>query len=148
MRDLELTIGFLMAIERGDLSLLPKLLSETLIFRGSTLRPLNKREIITLITAVRAGIPNWRSHFRDVRIDGKVIRMTIEVTGTHLRPLPGIFPGMPDHPPTGRAFHLPPETINFLISGDTIEQISIDPVKGGGFIGMLEQLGIPVPIPN
>lgn len=148
MKDLELTIGFLLAIERGDLSMLRQLLSETLIFRGSTLRPLNKRETITFITGVRAGIPDWRSHFRDVRADGSIIRMTIEVTGTHSRMLPGIFPGMPDHPPTGRVFHLPPETIEFLVSGDCIEQISIEPVSGGGFIGMLEQLGIPVPIPN
>lgn len=148
MIDLEISIGFLLALEQGDFVRMSKLLDDNMLFCGPVPRPYSKQAFLGLISAVRAGVPNWKSHFRDVQVAHSIVSMTIEMTGAHLQRLPGPFPGMPTHPPTGVYFHLPPERIEFAISGEKITRIHIEPVPGGSISGILEQLDIPIPAMN
>jgi hypothetical protein len=148
MKQLDIAIGFIMAIEKGDLTQAASLLGEDMLFCGPVRHPLTRSELIQFLSALRRGVPDWRSHFRGVEIDLPFVRMTIEVTGRHLRPLSGLLPGMPTYPPTGLAFHLPPEGMIFLIENNSIHRIHLEPVQGGWIDGMLEQLGLTAPVMN
>lgn len=146
MKELELTIGFILAIEQGNMERLASLLADDLIFSGPLQKPMNKSAFMSFITGLLHGIPNWRSHFREVDVDGPFVSMTIEVTGAHLRTL--YLPGMLPHAPTGESFHLPPERLQFFIDGEKIRRIHLEPVEGGWINGMLDQLGILQPAVN
>ena len=146
MKQLELTIGFIVNLESGKLDDLASLLAEDFLFCGPVFRPLNKYAFVHLLGAMRHGIPNWKSHFREVEVDGDFVRMTIEVTGAHLCTLH--LPGMLPHPPTGESFHLPPQQLEFFLVNDKIQRIHLEPVHGGWVDGIMEQLGIPFPAVN
>jgi hypothetical protein len=151
--NLQVSIGCLLAIEGGDFEMLDRLLAEDMLFCGPQVfgpmpQPMSKKQFVNLMKAIRSGIPNWRSHFHEVASNGPFVSMTIQVSGAHLCHLPGLLPGMPDHPPSGVSFHLPPERIEFTIIDGKITRIHLEPVPGGGIIGMLEQLGILVPSIN
>lgn len=107
MKQLELAIGFILAIEKGDLTQAASLLSKEMLFCGPVRHPLTGAELIRLLTALRRGVPDWKSHFCGVGVDLPFVRMTIEVTGHHQRPLTGLLPGMPTYP-HGACF--PPST--------------------------------------
>jgi hypothetical protein len=149
MVELEVSIGFLLAMERGDFYRVDRLLSENVRYCGPVPHPLDKAALLCLLRAIRAGIPNWKANFHDVQAHSPFASMTLEISGTHLRPLPPLLPGMYTHPPTGKPFRLPPERIEFTISAaKQITHIHIDPVPGGGHLGMLAQLDILVPVSN
>jgi hypothetical protein len=148
MRELELTIGALLSIEQGDIPRLAALLTDDMVFCGPVPEPLSRLQYLTLISALRAGIPDWKFHFYDVRVEGRFVSMNTRLTGTHSRLMPGFMPGMPSQVPTGRKFQLPVERIEFALEGDLIARIHVDPVTGGGVAGMMEQLGILIPASN
>jgi len=148
MKELELTIGALLSIEQGDFSRLSALLTDDMVFCGPVPEPLNKQQYLALISALRAGIPDWKFHFYDVRVEGRFVSMNTRLSGTHSRVMPGFMPGMPSQVPTGRRFQLPVERIEFALEGNLIARIHIDPVTGGGVTGMMEQLGILIPVSN
>jgi hypothetical protein len=142
MQELELSLGFLQAIEQGKITLAAGLLAEDMLFSGPVSHPVGKIAFVELLAAIRGGIPNWRAHFRGVIVDQPFVRMTIQVSGAHLRPLGRLLPGMPYHHPTGESFQLPPQLIEFEIRENKIHRIYVEPVDGGWIEGMLDQLKI------
>lgn len=148
MIELEVPIRFVMAVEAGNFAALEDLLADEMRFCGPVSRPLDKKQFIQIMRAMRTGIPNWKSHFRDVNFRGNITSMTIEVTGAHLHTmppmpcLPPLLSGTTAYPPTGKTFHLPAEHVEFALDRGKIIRIHLDPVPGGWVIGILEQLGI------
>jgi hypothetical protein len=148
MKELEITIGYLLAIEEGNLRRVADLLADDMVFCGPVPQPLSRDDYLAIISGLRSAIPDWKFHFYNVEVDGRFISLVTQITGSHNCTLPAIFPGMTMHPPSGLTFKLPVERMEFALEGDRIARIHVDPVSGGGFAGILEQLNILLPEKN
>jgi hypothetical protein len=142
----EITSKVLDALEKGDIKSSASYYADNLTFSGPVPMPLNKTQFLDLMTKVTTGVPDWKFNKHDLRVEGQTVIVPVQVTGTQTRTLPGLMPGMPDLPATNRSFRIPPEVIRVTFQGDRVVDIHVDPVPGGGIPGMLEQLGVPVPV--
>jgi hypothetical protein len=133
-------------IESNDLNSSKSLYSDDFTFSGPVPVPLNKAQYLELMGKVLQGVPNWNFHRHDLRVEGDTVIVPVRVAGTQTGRLPGLMPDMPDLPATNRSFRNPPEEMRITVRGDRIVDVNIEPVPGGGVLGMLEQLGVSVPV--
>jgi SnoaL-like domain len=142
---------FMTALEAKDFDTASSLLSDDFVFSGWTPRPLDKNQFMTLMGGLKEGIPNLAYHFHSVhnvheRLEDNRVKAAIQLSGTQtdgfvLTPL-----GLPPIPQMARAVSLPVEHWNYTVEHDQITRISVERVEGGGIQGVLQQLGIDVPI--
>lgn len=145
---------FMTALEAKDFDTASSLLSDDLVFSGWTPRPLDKSQFLTLMGGLKEGIPNLAYHFHTVhdihdvheRQQDSRVKATIQLSGAQtdgfvLPPL-----GLPPIPQMARAVSLPVEHWNYTVEGDQITRIAVERVEGGGIQGVLQQLGVDVPI--
>jgi SnoaL-like domain len=146
MQMVDLTNRALDAMESGTIKSSSSLYSDDFTLTGPIPMPLNKNQYLDLMEKVTKGVPDWNFHRHDLRTEGQTVFVPVQITGTQNRTLPGLMPDMPDLPPTNRSFRLPPEVVQITFRGDKISRIHVDPVPGGGIPGMLEQLGVSIPV--
>lgn len=113
-----------------------------MIFSGPVPQPIKRDEYVTLLKNLVGGCPDWNFHARDFTVSGDTVKVTVAITGTQSRTLPGLMPGMEALTPTNKRFILPEEHISFKVRGDKIFECSVDKVPGGGVMGILTQLGV------
>jgi hypothetical protein len=142
----DITNQVLDALEKGDAKSTAKYYTENFTFSGPVPMALNKDQFLDLMTKVTTGVPDWKFNRHDLRVEGQTVIVPVQVTGTQTRMLPALMPGMPDLPATQRAFRIPPEVIRVTFQGERVMDIHVDPVPGGGIPGMLEQLGVAIPV--
>jgi predicted ester cyclase len=134
------------SLERGDVQSNAHYYADNFTFSGPVPEPLNKSQFLDLMTKINQGVPDWSFNRGKLRVEGQTVIIPVQVTGTQTRTLPGLMPGMPDLPATNRSFRIPPETIRIKFQGERAVDIHVDPVPGGGIPGMLEQLGVAIPV--
>jgi SnoaL-like polyketide cyclase len=116
--------------------------TEDMIFSGPVPQPIKRNEYVTLMKNLVGAFPDWNFHARDFRVLGDTVTVTVGITGTHTRTLPGLMLGMLALPPTNKRFILPEEHLSIKVRGDKICELVADVVPGGGVIGILAQLGV------
>ena len=142
----DITSKALDAIERGDIQSTADDYAENFTFSGPVPMPLNKSQYLDIMAKVTSGVPNWNFNREPARVQGQKVIVPVHITGTQTRTLPGLMPGMPDLPATNRSFTNPHETIEVTFQGERIVDIHVEPVPGGGILGMLEKLGVAIPV--
>jgi hypothetical protein len=135
-------------IEKGDIDSSRSLYTDDFTFTGPVPMPLNKDQYLDLMKKVTKGVPNWNFHRHDIRVEGQTVIVQVQVAGTQTGTLSSLMPGMPDLPPTNRSFRTPPEVIRITFRGDRAIDVHVDSVPGGGIPGMLQQLGVSLPVPG
>ncbi len=151
-RAAEIVTAFMEALEAKEFDKAATYLSDDFQFTGSTPRPLNKDQFIRLSSELAEGMPNLSYHFHDLQeVDelqgvGSRERATIQITGTQVNSFELVPLSLPLIPETGLPVSLPEVHWEYLIKGDTITAIDVEQVPGGGIYGMLQQLGIDIPI--
>jgi hypothetical protein len=127
-------------------------LSDIFQFSGSTPLPLNKDQFIRYSSDLAEGMPNLSYHFHDIQEvkdllgEGDRVRAAIQITGPHTNTFqiaPLVLPPMPE---TNNSVALPVEHWEYVVKGNTIASIRVEQVSGGGIAGILQQLGIDIPI--
>lgn len=152
MNALDTVRTFMLALEARDFAKAGTYLARDFIFSGWTPQPLNREQFITVMSGLKAGIPNLTYHFhtehkgRDLLELDTQVRGAVQITGNQtdsfiLPPL-----GLPPIPQMARAVSLPEEHWNYTVQKDQIAQISVERAAGGGIQGLLQQLGIDAPI--
>jgi hypothetical protein len=148
----EIVTSFMKALEFKQFDIAAAYLTDTFQFSGSTPLPLNKDKFISYSSALAEGMPNLSYHFYNLQEvaarlgEGNRVRATIQITGTHTRDFQVLPLGFPPIPATNRSVLIPEEHWEYAIKGKTIAFIRVEQVSGGGIAGMLEQLGIDIPI--
>jgi hypothetical protein len=74
------------------------------------------------------------------------VRAAIQITGTHTNTFQIAPLGLPLMPETNNSVALPVEHWEYVVKGNTIASIRVEQVSGGGITGILQQLGIDIPI--
>jgi hypothetical protein len=133
-------------VEQGDFDRVAGFLAEDFTLTGPVPMPLAKGEFLGLVRGLVAGIPNWRFNTHGWQETGDSVSVKVRITGTHTGELPGLMPGMPAAAATNKSFALPEECMEFQFRGGKIARFQVDPVPNGGVPGILQQLGIAVPV--
>ncbi len=142
----DITNQVLDAIEKGKVKSVSNYFADSFKLVGPMPKPQNKEQYLDELTKLTSGIPNWNFNRHDLRVDGQTVVVPVHITGTQSRKIPSLMPDMPDLPASNRSFSLPNEIIRMKFRGESIVEVNIDPVPGGGINGILEQLGVQIPV--
>ncbi len=116
--------------------------TEDMMLSGPVPKPLNRDDFVSLMKNLVGAAPDWNFHARNFTVRDDVVKVTVSITGTQTRTLPGLMPGMSALSPTNKRFSLPEEHLAFKVRGDKISECVVDAVPGGGVTGILSQLGV------
>ena len=148
----EIVTAFMEALEFKKFDKAAAYLSENFQFSGPAPLSLNKDKFISYWSALATGMPNLSYHFHDPREvierlgEGKRVRATIQIIGTHTNDFQILLLGFPPIPATNKSVLLPEEHWEYAVKGNTIAFIRVEQVSGGGIGGILQQLGVDIPI--
>lgn len=140
MKTLDIVKKALADIEKGAID--ASLYTNDMVFSGPVPKPMKRDEYVTLLKNIVGASPDWNFHAREFTVSGDTVKVTVAITGTQTRTLPGLMPGMLALPPTNKRFILPEEHLSLKVRGDKISECIADTVPGGGVMGMLAQLGV------
>jgi len=132
----------LSAIERRELDAFARHLADDAVCVGLVPHVMKKPECIRVLSALTAGMPDWRFNAEGWEADLDRVSATVEVTGTQSAVLPPVLPSVPPVLATGRHVHLPRTRIDLIFRHGKIIRIAFQDVPGGGVLGVLGQLGI------
>jgi predicted SnoaL-like aldol condensation-catalyzing enzyme len=148
----EIVTAFMEALEAKEFDKAAMYLSDNFQFSGSTPLPLNKDKFISYSSALATGMPNLSYHFHDLQEvagrlgEGNRVKAAIQITGTQTNSFQVVVLGFPPIPETNKSVLLPVEHWDYAVKGNTIALTRVEQVSGGGITGILEQLGIDIPI--
>ena len=132
------------AFEAGQFEDAASYLADDFVFSGPVPEPVGKKEFVGLQSGLIQGIPDWKFNGHNFRSQGDTTNCVVQITGTHTGTIPGLMPGMPDVPATGKHFSLPEEPSRVVVRDGKIASFATDQVPGGGVMGIFQQLGIPM----
>ncbi|NIM92141.1 MAG: hypothetical protein GTO18_00285, partial [Anaerolineales bacterium] len=130
METKELAQNFVDAFNKGDLDAVASYLSEDFQFSGPVPEPLSAAEWIGFSRILKAAFPDIQYNLRVESINGKVVKTSSKVSGTHTGDLDMSAMGMGVIPATGKSFSNPEEYGFATVEGDKITSIQIDSVEG------------------
>lgn len=152
MNGADIVKQFMIALETQEFTLASDYLADDFTYTGMLPRPLTKKQFITLMKELKYGMPNMSLNVHDIRETSNELKQeqnaegTVQITGTQSNPMELVPLSLPTIPETNRHIILPPEQWRFTIMNDKISTIVVPPIPGGGISGLLQQLGIDIPI--
>jgi predicted ester cyclase len=146
MTGIEIVKAMLAAAEAGDFNKAGGMLTDDMLFAGPVPKPVSKVEFIGIQSAMRAGIPDWKFGASDFKENGNQVTAVLQITGTQTKELKLPMPGMAPIPATGKHVSLPKEPATFTIKDGKVARLETAVVPGAGVMGVLAQLGVPVPM--
>ncbi|RJP77622.1 MAG: hypothetical protein C4524_07825 [Candidatus Zixiibacteriota bacterium] len=119
---------------------LARYLSDDFVYSGAIPEPLSKHQYIEFMAAIKQALPDWSYAIEAIKDLGhNVIRLLVQPQGTHMGDL--ILPGMEPISATGARLVLPHEIVDYTFKDHKILEIVSWTSSGGGFSGLLTQLG-------
>ncbi|HVO44252.1 MAG TPA: ester cyclase [Aggregatilineales bacterium] len=106
-------------------------------------QPIGLEEFIAVNRANLAAFPDWHFEIKQIQTQGDKTTVTVQVSGTHNGPLN--VPGMPPVPASGKKVSVPDRFVCTFGNDNKLHQMDFDTPPGGGFIGVMQQLGIQMP---
>jgi predicted ester cyclase len=146
MNGIDIVKSALSAAEAGDFARVSGMLTDDMKFAGPVPNPVGKKEFIGIQSAMVAGIPDWKFNATDYKEAGDKVMAMFQIAGTQTKELRLPLPGMQPLPATGKHVSLPKEPVTFTIKDGKISRLESAAVPGGGVMGVLAQLGVPVPM--
>jgi hypothetical protein len=107
---------------------------------------LSKRDFMSVMQNLLAGFPDLTFGLHDVQTVDDQASFFLHINGTNTQDIPSLFSGMPPIKATGKPVHLPEEPCTATFRGDKIREITVETVPGAGIQGLLEQLGVQIPL--
>ena len=144
MNAIDIVKAGLAATEAGDFKKLDDMVADDYVFAGPVPEPLGKREFMGLQSALLTAMPDWKFNATDFKENGDEVTVTLQVTGTHTGQLSLPMPGIPILPASGKQVSLPGEISTFTVKNGKLARLDIIPTPGGGLLGILSQLGVPM----
>lgn len=133
------------AIQKGDFKMAKSLLSPDFKFSGPVPEPINGDNWLGMSTNLKKAFPDLDYHFHVTGADGDVVKITAQLKGTHTNDLDVSAMNMGVIPATKKSFANPLEHGKLTVKGDKVTSWAVEPISGGGLMGILGQLGVRVP---
>ena len=148
MNPREIVQALLDCVQRGDFQKARFLVSKDCQFSGSVPELIRRETWMRLNKNLKKSCPNLDYQFHVDRVDGmsgNVVKISAELKGTQSGVLDLSPVGLGVTPATNKSFATPRECGRVTIMGDKVASWVVDPVEGGGLMGILGQLGLTVP---
>src|SRR5688572_10197526 len=145
MNQREIVQALLDSVQRGDFEKAKSFLSNDYQFSGPVPEPINAETWLGINKNLKKAFPNLDYHFHVDGVDGDVTKISAELKGTHSGLLDLTPVGLGVIPATNKSFATPREHGKVTCKGDKVVSWVVDRIEGGGLMGILVQLGIPVP---
>jgi hypothetical protein len=148
MNPREIVQALLDSVQRGDFEKARFLVSKDCQFSGSVPEPIKREVWMGINKNLKRACPNLDYHFHVDRVDGLdggVVKISAELKGTHSGVLDLSALRLGVTPATDKSFAMPREHGKVTIKGDKVASWVVEPIAGGGLMGILDQLGIAVP---
>ena len=145
MNAIDMIKSGLNGMEMGQPGKLADTLTDDMVFAGPVPEPVGKREFIGIQSAMVAAMPDWKFNATDFKQNGDQVTAFFQITGTQTRELSLPMPGFHSIPASGKHVSLPREAITITIKNGKVSRLESATVPGGGVMGVLSQLGVPLP---
>ena len=145
MNAIDMIKSGLAGMESGQPGKLAEILSDDMVFAGPVPEPVGRREFLGLQTALVAAMPDWKFNAADFKQKGEQVTAYFQITGTQTGDLSLPMPGFQKFPASGKHVSLPREAITITLKNGKVSRLESSPVPGGGVMGVLSQIGAPVP---
>ena len=144
--DSKATVQALMdSIQKGDFEQAKSLLSEDFQFSGPVPEPINREAWMGISANLKAAFPDLDYHFHVDDAAGDDVNISAQLKGTHSRDLDLTSLNMGVIPATNKSFANPLEHGKATVKGGKIVSWSVEPIEGGGIMGILSQIGVKLP---
>lgn len=138
----QVVLRFIKAIEQGDTKALDEVLAQDFVFAHEKApKPMDKPTFIRVARAMQEAFPDcsFNPEFKEESPDR--VTADIKIRGTHTGTLDVPLEGIPRTEATGRKVELPTENGIWILEGGKITRHEVPAVEGGGFEGILQQIG-------
>ena len=134
--------AFMAAWEKGDRLQLLKLADPQFQLHNLYHMPVGIETMIMIMHSHLKAFPDCCFNVRDFIQEGDCVRVTVQVTGTHLGRLENLIPASHALPPTGRRIDLSPHHLTLTVEAGKIIAISDDSLTESMGTTLYRQLGI------
>jgi len=148
MNPREIVQALLDSVQRGDFQKARFLVSKDCQFSGPAPESIKREAWMGINKNLKKAFPNLDYNFHVDRVDGLdggVVKISAELKGTHTGVLDLSPLGLGVAPATNKSFATPHEHGRVTIKGDKVASWVVEPIEGGGLMGILGQLGLTVP---
>jgi predicted ester cyclase len=141
----EIAQAFVDAYNAGDFETASTFLTDDFQFSGPVPEPVGKEAFIGLSRIIQAGIPDLNYNARVVGVEGNVVKVTHQLSGTHTADLDLTAMGMDVVPATGKSFSNAEEKFDYTVEGDKIVSLHTEPIEGAGLEALFQAIGYQPP---
>jgi hypothetical protein len=135
----------LAAVEQSRFDEAERLIADDFEMLGPAPNPVHKQDWLGNHRSMNVAFPDYAFNATELEErDGKVF-CRMRITGTHRGTLDLSSLGVPSLPATNKRFALPPQQVEWHFRGDRITRAIVENPPGGGFAGLLKQLGAELP---
>jgi hypothetical protein len=148
MNPRETVQALLDSVQRGDFQKARFLVSKDCLFSGPAPELLKREAWMGMNKNLKKACPNLDYHFHVERVDGlngHLVKISAELQGTQSCILDLSPVGLGVSPATDKSFAAPREHVRVTIRDSKVASWVVEPIEGGGLMGILTQLGLTVP---
>ncbi|HEX9385636.1 MAG TPA: hypothetical protein VF918_04905 [Anaerolineales bacterium] len=148
MNPREIVQALLDSVQRGDFQKARFLVSKDCQFSGPVPELLKREAWMGMNKNLKKACPNLDYHFHVDRVDGlngHLVKISAELKGTQSCVLDLSLVGLGVSPATDKSFATPREHVKVTIKDSKVASWIVEPIEGGGLMGILGQLGLTVP---
>ncbi|HZS78542.1 MAG TPA: nuclear transport factor 2 family protein [Ktedonobacteraceae bacterium] len=143
--------AFMEALETRDYERAKEYLADDFRFEGFTTTPLDRGGFLLVMKGLATGMPNMSFHFQGLneaaeRAPGSVEEGFVQITGKQTETFELIPLNFPPIPQSNNWVSLPESRWEFTVNQGKIRIISVEHKAGGGITGLLQQLGVRIPL--
>lgn len=146
MSKTEIVKKFITALQSGDMTMAADCTTDDFVLRGWAPRPLEKGEFLAIQNELRTALTGYSFNLSDLNERDDGVEAFMQISGTHTRDLALPTFGVPLVPATGIAVTMPQERVDYTFAGDTIKQMNVESMPGGGLTGLLQQVDSELPV--
>ncbi|GHO92463.1 hypothetical protein KSF_025110 [Reticulibacter mediterranei] len=143
----DLIRAFMTALEENNQEEFESYLADDFRFSGWTPRPLSRAGFLDLFKGLKEGIPGLIFNLHNVLVQNDTtVTGTWKISGYQSDSF--ILPvlGLPPIPQMAASISLPAEEVEYRLTGNKIVGLNVTHTPGGGIKGLLNQLGVDIPL--
>jgi hypothetical protein len=148
MNPRETVQALLDSVQRGDFQKARFLVSKDCQFSGPVPEVLKREAWMEMNKNLKKACPNLDYHFHVDRVDGldgHLVKISAELQGTQSGVLDLSPVGLGVTAATDKSFAAPREHVRVTIKDSKVASWVVEPIEGGGLMGILRQLGLTMP---
>jgi len=146
MSAIECVKTFITALQSGDLELAATTCTVAFTVSGLMPRLLDRSEFLTIQSQLLSAMPDFSYNLTDLHHESKVVNASIHMSGTHTQELSIPLFGIRSIAATGLSVLLPQVAVAYHVEGERVVSMRAETVQGGGFSGLLQQMGAELPL--